>query len=237
MRIEHCGDRAFLIHLGTSPHPALSRRIALLRQRLIEASPAGLDDAIVGFVTLLVHYDPDITSADTLAAIAQSLVPGESEPLAGRTWIIPVCYHESVAPDLEHVARATGAARDDIVQLHASHCYTVYLIGFSPGFPYLGDLDARLALPRRPDPRARVPAGSVAIATRYTAIYPQDTPGGWHLIGRTPLRLFDAAAAAPALLSIGDQVRFRRITLDDYGRLCEQVAADAYSPECIESCT
>jgi KipI family sensor histidine kinase inhibitor len=233
MRIERCGDRAFLIRLGDRPHPALSRWIAELQRRLARARPAGLDDAVAGFVTLLVMYDPDVTTAKALCDIAEALLPTEDEVAQRRTWTVPVCYDVSVAPDLAHVAAAARLTCEEVARLHAARRYTVYLIGFSPGFPYMGEVDARLVLPRRADPRPRVPAGSVAIATTYTAIYPQDTAGGWHLIGRTPLRLFDAGAPSPALLQPGDEVLFHAVTLQDYEALCAQVAAGA----CVARCT
>lgn len=235
MRIERCGDRAFLLAFGDHPHPELSRRIAALKERLLAAQPAGLEDAVAGFVTLLVLYDPDVTAARTLSDLVFRLDSDEQAAAGRRTWTLPVCYDASLATDLPAVAEATGLPRETVVALHASRCYTVYLIGFSPGFPYLGDLDPRLALPRRPEPRARVPAGSVAIATTYTAVYPQDTAGGWHLIGRTPVRLFDAAALSPALLRPGDAVRFRPVDLHEYEALCARVAAGSYRPECTEA--
>jgi inhibitor of KinA len=235
MRIERCGDRAFLIRLGDRPHAALSRRIATLQRRLAQAQPAGLDDAVAGFVTLLVMYDPDVTTAEALCDMAEALLPKEDEAAPLRTWTLPVCYDAAVAPDLPDVAAATGLTCEEIARLHAARCYTVYLIGFSPGFPYMGDVDARLVLPRRADPRPRVPAGSVAIATTYTAVYPQDTAGGWHLIGRTPVRLFDAGARSPALLSPGDEVRFRAATLQEYEDLCAQAATGISVARCTET--
>ena len=107
---------------------------------------------------------------------------------------------------------------EEVVAAHTSRSYVVYLVGFSPGFPYLGDVDERIALPRRTVPRPRVPAGSVAIATHYTAVYPQDTPGGWHIIGRTPVRFFDASASPPALVAPGDTVRFYAVDAEEYDR-------------------
>jgi KipI family sensor histidine kinase inhibitor len=128
-----------------------------------------------------------------------------------RQWQVPVCYDGEYAPDLAEVAAACGVTMEQAIEIHCSRSYVVYVVGFSPGFPYMGDVDERLALPRRAEPRQRVPAGSVAIATRYTAIYPQSTPGGWHIIGRTPVRLFDETWPVPALCAPGDTVRFYRV--------------------------
>lgn len=237
MQVRPCGDTAFVVTLGSSPDPALSRRIAALRCALLAAQPVGLMDAVAGFVTLTVMYDPDVTSLETLAERVTGLAPDAARAPPPRQWTIPVCYDVDCAPDLRDVAAATGLSEPEIVHLHSSRLYTVYLLGFSPGFPYLGDLDDRLALPRRGEPRPRVPAGSVAIATRYTAIYPQETPGGWHLIGRTPLQLFAPAREEPALLQVGDTVRFDSITRNEYERLVAQVGAGAYTPCCQEAVT
>ena len=235
MRIERCGDRAFLIRLGEHPHPALSRRIATLRRRLAQAKPAGLDDAIAGFVTLLVMYDPDVATAEALRDIAEALLRNENDVTPLRTWTLPVCYDASVAPDLPDVAAATGLTLEEVARLHAAQRYTVYLLGFSPGFAYMGNVDERLVLPRRADPRPRVPAGSVAIATTYTAVYPQDTAGGWHLIGRTPVRMFDPRAVSPALLSPGDEVCFRAVSPEEYETLCAEAANGLAIARCTET--
>ena len=140
-----------------------------------------------------------------------SLNPRDDEQVrddAGRLSVIPVRYD---GPDLDQVAARTGMTRADVIRLHTSREYLVYLLGFAPGFAYLGDLDPALVLPRRPEPRTRVPAGSVAIAGAQTAVYPLATPGGWHLLGTTALRLFDPARRPPALLQPGDRVRFRAL--------------------------
>ena len=126
-------------------------------------------------------------------------------------WRVPVCYEGEFAPDLAEVARLTELTPREVVGLHSAVRYHVYMLGFLPGFPYLGDLPPQLALPRRADPRVRVPAGSVSIATTLTAIYPYESPGGWHLIGATPIRLFDPERPRPALLAPGDIVRFEPI--------------------------
>ncbi len=231
MRVAPCGDRAFLVTLAAAPQPALSRRIAALRRALLAAQPAGLEDAIPGFVTLLVLYDPDVTTVHALTAIIEALMPAGDARGGEHVWMLPVCYDESLGLDLATVAESCHLTRDDVIRLHTARAYTVYLLGFSPGFPYLGDLDDRLVLPRRLDPRLRVPAGSVAIATQYTAIYPQETAGGWHVLGRTPLKLFDAGAPSPALLQPGDTVRFHPIPLAEYESLQARVAAGAYVAE------
>lgn len=231
MDVRPSGDSAFLIRLGAKPSRDLSLRIAALRRALLDARPPGLIDAIVGFVTLTIIYDPDTTDIRALGAFAEACFPSEATAARCRAWRIPVCYEGDYAPDLPEVAAATGLAPEEVVRLHLAPLYTVYMLGFSPGFPYLGDLDPRLVLPRRSDPRPRIPAGAVAIATGYTAIYPQETPGGWHVLGRTPVRLFDPGAEHPALLGPGDSVRFVAIGAREFDEIAARVRAGVYAAE------
>jgi KipI family sensor histidine kinase inhibitor len=135
-----------------------------------------------------------------------------------------VCYGGESGPDLDAVAEHAGLSRDDVIARHAAAEYTVAMLGFAPGFPYLLGLDRALQVPRRPSPRTRVPAGSVAIGGAQTGIYPRELPGGWHLIGRTPLVLFDPAREPPCLLAPGDRVRFREIEAGEFARLAERDA-------------
>jgi KipI family sensor histidine kinase inhibitor len=184
------------------------------------------------FRSLLVHYDPLATSRAELEAAIAPLVDRDQDTAgAVREWRIPVCYEGEHAPDLAEVARLTGLAPADIVACHSGIRWHVYMLGFLPGFPYLGDLPPELALPRRADPRVKVPAGSVSIATTLTAIYPYESPGGWHLIGATPVRFFDPARTPPALLAPGDAVRFDPIDATAFAAIRQMVEAGDYLPD------
>ena len=220
MQYSKCGDAAFTIELGTQANLLLARTIAGLHAALTQCAPSGFIESIPGLTSLTVLFDPDQTSAQTLhqdiLRLTHTQLNGIVQP---RAWDIPVCYEGEYAPDLLEVAKACHMSPQQVIAAHTQQSYVVYLLGFSPGFPYLGDLDVRLELPRRAEPRTRVPAGSVAIATRYTAIYPQSTAGGWHIIGRTPLTLFDPLARPPALLAAGDTVRFHAVDTHDYERI------------------
>jgi KipI family sensor histidine kinase inhibitor len=141
---------------------------------------------------------------------------------------VPVCYEDEFAPDLPEVAARLGLSPADVVALHSGTQYHVYMLGFLPGFPYLGDLPEALALPRRADPRLSVPAGSVSIALTLTAIYPYQSPGGWHLIGTTPIRLFDAARPQPALFAPGDTILFEPVAAARFAAIRAAVAAGDY---------
>jgi KipI family sensor histidine kinase inhibitor len=202
--IEPLGDRALTIRLGDSMDRALAALARGVAARL-RAIP-GVEEAVPGYATVTAFYNPAATSYASLASVLAPMVsPTAPEASTHAEHVIPVRYD---GPDLDEVARRTGLTPSQVVERHAAGAYTVYLIGFVPGFAYLGDLDPALELPRRDQPRTRVPAGSVAIAGRQTAVYPLDTPGGWHLIGHTDTSMFDPTADPPAKLAAGDRVRF-----------------------------
>ena len=173
VRFLSVGDRAFAVEFGDRIDRALSSAVLRLDAVIRADRPPGVVETVPTFRSLLVHYDPLATSrADLERAIAGLLDRDGGGHAAGRLWRIPVCYEGEFAPDLAEVAQLTGLGPGDVVALHSGARYHVYMLGFLPGFPYLGDLPAELALPRRADPRVRVPAGSIAIATSLTAIYP-----------------------------------------------------------------
>jgi inhibitor of KinA len=151
--------------------------------------------------------------------LLQALQDCELQPTASRKIRVPVCYDDAFGPDLAAVATAHGLPVPEVIDLHTSRPYYVYLIGFLPGFAYMGSVDERIATPRRSSPRTMVAAGSVGIAGEQTGIYPFDSPGGWQLLGRTPLRLFDASRSEPALLQPGDEVQFYPIDIAEYNTL------------------
>jgi KipI family sensor histidine kinase inhibitor len=212
VRFLSAGDRALVVEFGDHIDRALSEEVLRLASSLRSTELAGVVETVPTFRSLMVHYDPLVTSRGELEGAIASLLDRTPAPRTAATlWRVPVCYEDEFAPDLAEVARLTGLVPAEVVRLHSSVRYHVYMLGFLPGFPYMGDLPAALALPRRADPRVRVPAGSVSIATSLTAIYPYESPGGWHLIGTTPVRLFDIERASPALLAPGDAVLFEPI--------------------------
>ena len=205
-------DSAVIVEFGDRADRAISEQVLALGDRVRSLGIAGVVEVVPTFRSLLVHYDPLRTSARDLIAIIEKALASKSViDRKRRLWRVPVCYERGFAPDLESIARATKLATEEIVRLHAGTRYHVYMIGFVPGFPYLGDLPDALVLPRRADPRVHVPPGSVSIATNQTAIYPIDSPGGWHLIGTTPIQLFDVRGNPPALFAPGDAVEFELI--------------------------
>jgi len=202
--IEPLGDRALTIRLGDRMDAELAALARGLAARL--RGLPGVQEAVPGYATVTLFYDPAGVDYHTLrATVTPMLTPGLAPSGNAVEHVIPVRYD---GPDLQEVAQQTGIAVAEVIQRHHARVYTVYLIGFVPGFAYLGELDPALELPRRDQPRTRVPAGSVAIAGRQTGIYPLQTAGGWHLIGHTNTPMFDPLANPPALLAAGDRVRF-----------------------------
>lgn len=217
------GDQALIVEFGERIDTALSAHIAALAQQLRDSRPIGVLDIVPAYATLALHYDPAVVGAgaspyETLCdIIAQWLQTQPTSAAAvGRQIEIPVCYGGDFGPDLDALARAAELSSEEAIALHSGATYHVHMLGFVPGFAYLGGLDARIAMPRRDTPRAHVPAGSVGIAGQQTGIYPLDTPGGWQIIGRTPLQLFRPDSSPPSLLNAGDQVRFVQISAVEF---------------------
>lgn len=206
------GDSALTISVGDRVDPETASRVRALAASIRAAALAPVQEVVVGYAALSVWYDALRTDHAAMVAALEPILSGEAAPPAAgmtaaprREHLIPVTYD---GPDLADVAQRIGLTVSDVVARHSGRWYEVYLLGFVPGFAYLGELDPALVLTRRATPRPRVSAGSVAIAGAQTAVYPLMTPGGWHLIGRTSVVLFDPAAEPPATLAPGDRVRF-----------------------------
>lgn len=211
--VQPLGEAGWTVTLGDRVERATHERVLALAERLATSPPTGVLELVPGYATLTVFFDPAVADADALRLrlgelAAAPALPRETDAPEPPVVVLPTRYD---GPDLGEVAERTGLTRDQVIDLHSARVYRVYLLGFAPGFAYLGDLDAALVLPRRREPRPRVPAGSVAIAGAQTGVYPLATPGGWHLLGRTEVRLFDAAREPPALLHPGDRVRFEPV--------------------------
>lgn len=229
-RLLDAGDAAFTVEFGDRIDPALLDAVAALDRAIAGAQAdgrlPGLIETMPTFRSLTVFFDPLVTTRTALVDALRPLLDaaGHASPAAGRRWRLPVCYDAESGPDLAETAQAIGAGIDDVIALHSGTGYRVYMLGFLPGFAFMGDLPEPLRRPRRSEPRVRVPAGSVAIALGLTAIYPWTSPGGWHLLGRCPVPLFDAGRADPSLLAPGDRVRFEPVPPAELQRLERAVA-------------
>lgn len=219
-QIEYAGLDALLLRFAETPSHLLSQRITAASRYCLQ-HPA-ITQVTPAYASLLIEFDLLQTQAETLLqalrpALEQVLQAPTDRLTQGSLLEIPVSY---TGEDLAWVAQACGLSVTDVIEYHSQTTYLVYALGFAPGFAYLGEVDARLCLPRRRHPRTQVPAGSLALADRQTAIYPQTSPGGWHLIGHTPVKLYDPQRQAPSLLQPGDQVRFHALATDALQQAC-----------------
>lgn len=234
IRYRPCGDCALTVEFGDSIDRELSARVMALHLALKERGLPGMVETVPTFRSLLVHYDPLAVSQTALQdALAELLTeqPGTDGP--SDVVKLPVCYGGEFGPDLEDVAAAKGISPEEVIRLHSETRHYVYMIGFAPGHPYMGDLPEALTLPRRETPRTRLPAGTVAIAVGQTVIYPFASPGGWHAIGRTPVPLFDLGRSPPAILRAGDCVTCVPVTPAEYGEIAARAAQGRYEIERI----
>jgi KipI family sensor histidine kinase inhibitor len=237
-RLCPLGDAAWIVEFGSVIDAATHERVMGLAQALAEGKAGGLWSDVIEWVpaytTLTVHFnatgetDAAQDAADALLALAGSAAP-MSRP--GRRWRLPVCFDAEFAPDLDELAAAQGLTREQVVALMTGTAFRVYMLGFQPGFPYMGGLPAALERPRRATPRTTVPERSVAVAGRMCAVYPWRSPGGWHLIGRTPLALFSATHSDPAWLHPGDEVHWIAIGRRRFDELEKASAAAALGRE------
>jgi len=232
LRFLSAGDRALVVEFGDCVDRRLSERVLRLDAIIRSNPPAGIVEMVPTFRSLTVYYDPLLTGRGELQRAIGPLLDFGGNPRAGaKLWHVPVCYEGEFAPDLAEVARFTGLTPKEVIALHSGTRFHVYMLGFLPGFPYMGDLPPQLALPRRADPRLRVPAGSISIATSLTAIYPYESPGGWHLIGATPIRMFDPERVKPALFAPGDAVMFQPIDAVAFTSIRKAIETRSYEVE------
>lgn len=221
MRIVAASDSSLLVEFGSTVSERLHRSVLALFRSLLEERDPRIRNLHPGYASLVIDFDVLQISHDELTAHLRRLI--DAETLAGsvpeRLIEIPVCYDAEMGPDLGSVAEHNGISMDEVIRQHTSASYLVYFLGFSPGFAYMGGLPEKLRTPRLATPRTRVAAGSVGIAGEQTGIYPIESAGGWRLIGRTPERMFDAAANPPTRLLPGDRVSFRSISREKFEQM------------------
>ncbi len=224
--IYPCGDHALTIELGDRIDLTTNRKVMALYSQLKASDIKGLQDIIPAYHSITLIYDTVFLKKQVSTTTVYEWVSKEVEKLLekfkivenqiSRKITIPVCYDERVAPDILELSLAHKMTIADLIRIHCGIAYRVYMIGFLPGFAYMGSVDPSIASPRKASPRTIVPKGSVGIAGEQTGIYPFDSPGGWQLIGRTPLLLFDQTKPSPCLLEPGDEVQFYPITYEAF---------------------
>lgn len=230
------GDLAVSVEFGDEISRVVNARVRALDYLIQQKVVPGIVETVPSFRALLVYYDPFVIGWDELLETLRPLASqADAEGVQpGRLVELPCCYGGELGPDLPAVAQRLGLAEDEVVRLHAGAEYLVYFIGFTPGHPYLGGMPDRLTISRLETPRPKTPAGSVGIGGSQCSIYPLESPGGFWVLGRTPLRLYDPVSADPILLRPGDRVRFRVIDAAEFDAIARAVASGAYTPRIEE---
>ena len=230
-KILPVGDSALTIIFGKEIDPEISRIVRTARKYLTKKNIKGVNEYVQTYATLMVHYRPVTIGYDELAERIDhelSQMDTGSGQMKKKTIVIPVCYGGEFGPDLPFVAQHAGISEEEVIKRHSSVDYLIYMLGFTPGFTYLGGMSDKIATPRLQQPRVKIPAGSVGIAGSQTGIYPIDSPGGWQLIGRTPLKMYDPNRETPILPEAGQYMKFYPIDQAEYDRILKAVEEGRY---------
>jgi len=235
IRLLCAGEQGLVVEFGNVISPQVNARVRRLASKIAQSTIEGVIETVPTYRSLLIYFDPLRLARADLARMIERLLAVEEETDKGgtdkvRLIRVPVCYGGEFGPDLEDVAQVNGLAVDEVVAIHSSRPYLVYMLGFTPGFAYLGGMSPKIATPRLGKPRTKIPQGSVGIAEQQTGLYPIESPGGWRLIGRTPLRPFSPGSARPFLFAAGDYVQFVPIQAEEFETIGRQVQAGRYAP-------
>lgn len=226
------GDCGWNVCFGNVISPEINAKVYALDHKIAEKKLSGIVETVPSYCTLTVYYRPERLDGEKLRRMLSDMsmqltAQGQQDKIIVE---IPVAYGGEYGPDLAFVAKHAGLSEDEVIRLHSQPDYLIYMMGFQPGFPYLGGLPEALHTPRLTTPRTRIPAGSVGIAGGQTGAYPLESPGGWQLIGRTPVKLYDPTASSPILLDAGQYVRFAPISSDEFESIRKQADAGRYHP-------
>lgn len=223
VRFLPCGDQAVTVEWGSTIDEHINRQVHAFARKVEALSHPAITEVVPTYRSATVHYRPEVLSYEELKHLLAPLAQGNAEEAEELPVVeIPVCYGGEYGPDLLEVAQHCSLTPEEVIARHTAPTYRIYMLGFTPGFPYLGGMDPSIAAPRRKEPRIHIPAGSVGIAGEQTGVYPIVSPGGWQLIGRTPLRLFDPQKEQPILLSAGAGIRFVPIDEEAFRKMEEK---------------
>jgi inhibitor of KinA len=228
------GDTGIQLVFGTAISEETNQRIRVFVEYLSNHPINGVIEWVPAYTTLSIYYRPDVVSYKEIQEQLEAMyenVQGEAKSSASLIFEIPTYYG---GEDLPFVAEYKGLTEEEVIAIHSSQDYLIYMIGFVPGFPYLGGMSKQIATPRRENPRAKIPIGSVGIAGDQTGIYPLETPGGWQIIGQTPVKLYDPTRKNPILLSAGHYVRFVPISEKEYAKIESAINIGGYTVTCVE---
>jgi KipI family sensor histidine kinase inhibitor len=233
VRILTAGDSSLLVEFGHEISPEINRKISSTVQLMKEQHIEGIVDVIPTYCSLLVNYDPLVIDYKDMKKRLEALVKVDVKSGEGKKTIveIPVCYGGEYGPDIANIAEHAGLTEEEVIKIHSSKDYLIYMLGFLPGFTYLGGLDERIHTPRLASPRIKIRAGSVGIGGSQTGIYPLDSPGGWQLMGMTPVKTYDPNREVPILVEAGQYIRFIPVDEAEYLRIKELVDRGEY--QCV----
>ncbi len=224
------GDTSLTVEFGNEISEAINHDIRAYKIALEKAGLPGIVELVPTYRSLMVHYDPAVLPYQELRERLEKLLDdmGEIEIPPSPVLEIPVLYGGEMGPDLPFVAEHAGLSEEEVIRIHSSTEYLIYMLGFTPGFTYLGGMSEKIATPRLKQPRVKIPAGSVGIAGTQTGVYPIDSPGGWQLIGRTPVKMYDPDRETPILPEAGQYIKFYPVTQDEYDAILKEVEAGTY---------
>lgn len=230
IQLQPMGDAAVRVAFGRVISDEVHRKVRTFCAAMEKSALPGLLEWVPAYAAVTVYYDPwYVRYEEVLQHIHQIWEKKDDIALSpGKTWVLPVCYEGEFGSDLNDTAAYTGLDVKELVARHTAPSYTVYMIGFTPGFPYLGGMDSSIEAPRLENPRSAVPAGAVGIAGSQTGVYSLKSPGGWRIIGRTPVKLYDRLSDTPVFLQAGDRIRFKAVTSEEYSRIAREVEAGSY---------
>lgn len=235
-RILPTGDRALTVEFGNEIDELINARLMGFIKVLGEARIKGVEEFVPSFRAVLIHYNPSILSYAQMVKHVESALakPFQIESRKKRIVQIPVCYDSEYGPDINFVAEHAGISVEEVIRIHSSKPYLIYMLGFQPGFPYLGGLDEKIHTPRLENPRLKLEAGSVGIGGKQTGLYPMESPGGWQIIGLTPVRCYNPEKADPIPYRAGDYIQFIPISREEYQRLKKVDAEGKYEFTVVE---
>ncbi|MDP3058391.1 MAG: 5-oxoprolinase subunit PxpB [bacterium] len=237
MRFLFAGESHLVVEFGDKIDLHLNKMVHFMANEIASLGKEGIIETIPTYRSLLISFNPLVITVGEVQTICERTLDGEKtlSPVRAVVVEVPTLYGGEGGPDLLEVAEQTGLTTDEVIQIHCEKNYPIYMIGFMPGYPYLGGLSSKIAVGRLKVPRTKVPGGSVGIAEQQTGIYPIDSPGGWRIIGHTPLKLYNPHASPPSVLKAGQYVRFLAVSQEEYDEICLRVADGTYITK-IEEC-